>query len=75
LSETKLPAIPQPTADLKALLASVLALKEAVEILAGQRGGNNTDGGGGSAAALTRASVVASGTYEELRDKIVNGHG
>lgn len=33
------PAIPEPTQDLGSLLAAVKALKEAVEILQGQRAG------------------------------------
>lgn len=36
-------AIPQPTPDPKALQGSVLALKENVEMLTGQRGGSALD--------------------------------
>ena len=32
------PAIPQPTVDPKAMLFTLMALKEAVEVLSGQRG-------------------------------------
>lgn len=35
----KLPTIPQPTQDVQSLYQSVLALKEAVEMLTGQRKG------------------------------------
>lgn len=38
MSKLKFPAIPEPRADLVALHTSVMALKENVEILTGQRG-------------------------------------
>jgi len=34
----KFPAIPEPTTDVRSLQASVASLKEAVELLTGQRG-------------------------------------
>lgn len=78
MSEAKLPAIPQPTEDVKALLRTCLALKEAVEVLAGQRGSGGAGAGSGSTvtdAALMKSAVAACGSYEELRDKIIAGHG
>jgi len=59
------------------MLRTVLALKEAVEVLTQQRGAGGGDGSNGSApnAALTRSLVAECGTYEEMRDRIINGHG
>lgn len=48
----KVPAIPPPVADLQSLVAVTTALKEAVEVLLGQRGD-------GSQAAVTKATLPA----------------
>lgn len=39
MSKGKIPAIPEASQDVRSLQAAVLALKEAVEILSGQRRG------------------------------------
>lgn len=39
MSKDKIPAIPEASQDVRSLQAAVLALKEAVEILSGQRRG------------------------------------
>lgn len=39
MSKDKIPAIPEASQDARSLQAAVLALKEAVEILSGQRRG------------------------------------
>ena|GEM_PF-6760612 len=39
MSKIKYPSVPEPTQDVRSLQASVLALKENVEILTGQRRG------------------------------------
>lgn len=77
MSNSPYPAIPQPAGDVQSLLRTVLALKEAVEVLTQQRGGSGANGSGGSApnGALTRSFVAECGTYEEMRDRIINGHG
>lgn len=64
MSEIKFPAIPQPSTDVQALLKSVLALKEAVEILTGQLGG-------GAAKAITLQNLSQSTVVDSIND-IVN---
>jgi hypothetical protein len=75
LPETKVSqkvSIPDPRADVNSLHASVVALKQTVETLAGTRGqlgplNSDTDR---PFAAITRLEVRDSATYEELRSKI-----
>lgn len=76
MSKSPYPAIPQPAADVDALLRTVLALKEAVEVLTQQRGVGSADGSSGRApaGAVTRSLIAECGSYEEMRDRIVNGH-
>lgn len=68
------PAIPKPSAEVGALLKTVEALKEAVEILTSQRGERTTGPVSNPGAPVTREQVQKYGSYEELRDTIVNGH-
>jgi hypothetical protein len=68
------PAIPKPSADLVSLLKTVEALKESVEILTQQRGERATGTVTYPGAPISREQVQKYGSYEELRDTIVNGH-
>lgn len=65
-------SIPDPRADVNSLAASVTALKQMVETLAGTRGqlGINNSDTDRPLAAITRNEIRDSATYEELRSKI-----
>jgi hypothetical protein len=70
----KYPAIPEPRAEISSLLKSVQALKETVEILTQQRGDRAAGPVSNPGAPITREQVQKYGSYEEMRDTIVNGH-
>lgn len=58
----KYPAIPEPTSDTNSLRDAVLALKQAVELLTGQRGGDDTTAVTGSVGGAGTQAPLMNGT-------------